>query len=35
MLGAIDTPLYNGVRRAMAAVLERQRTARIDLVASR
>jgi hypothetical protein len=35
MLGAIDTPVYNSVRRAMAAVLAQQQRARTDLVASR
>jgi|SRR5688572_12983530 len=35
MLGARDTPLYNGVRRAMAAVLAQQRSARVTTIASR
>jgi hypothetical protein len=35
MLGARDTLLYNGVRRAMAAVLAQQRSARVATVASR
>jgi hypothetical protein len=32
MLGEIDTPLYNSVRRAMAAVVAQQRAARITPV---
>lgn len=35
MLGARETPLYTGVRRAMAAVLSQQRSARVTTIASR
>lgn len=35
MLGARETPLYSGVRRAMAAVLSQQRSERVRTVASR